>query len=110
MARYGRLGVSVQDLTPELAAHFGAAGGVIVSAVRDDSPASRAGIRVGDVITTVDGEAIDTVATLRARLWRDPQATQIVVGLIRAKQAQTVTVAVEPPPVRDAPPRRRWTM
>lgn len=110
MRRYGRLGVSVQDLTPELAAHFGATGGVIVSAVGDDSPASRAGIRVGDVITTVDGEAIDTVATLRARLWHDPQATEIVVGLVRAKQAQTVTVSLEPPPAREAPPRRRWTM
>ncbi len=101
----GRLGVSVQDLTPELAAHFGAKQGVLVSAVRDDSPASRAGIRVGDVITMAAGEPIESASDLRATLWRDPEATEVVVGLVRDKVTQSVTVTFEAAPVRQASPQ-----
>lgn len=109
LGRSGRLGVSVQDLTPELAAHFGAKQGVLVSAVRDDSPASRAGIRVGDVITMAAGEPVDSASDLRATLWRDPEATEVVVGLVRDKVTQSVTVTFDAPPVRQTSPRR-WTM
>ncbi len=56
----GYLGVEVLALTPELRTHFGApeGRGVLVSRVLEDTPAAAAGIAVGDVLTTVDGEPV----------------------------------------------------
>lgn len=58
----GYLGISVVDLSSELREHYGVTkdAGVLVSKVADDSPASRAGIRVGDVITEIDGKKVAT--------------------------------------------------
>ena len=60
------LGVQLSDLTDELRAHFGApeGQGVMVSKVVEDSPAARAGVRVGDVITAVDGEVVESGGSL----------------------------------------------
>lgn len=59
--RGGYLGVELTALTPELRAHFGvpADRGVMVARVAEDSPASRAGLQVGDVIAEVDGKAVE---------------------------------------------------
>src|SRR5207237_3079330 len=48
-----RLGVSVLELTDQLASYFGVRRGVLVTAVTEGSPASRAGLKAGDVITGV---------------------------------------------------------
>ncbi len=54
------LGVQFLSLTEELAEHFGAAAdhAVLVSKVMEDSPAARAGLAVGDIVTSVDGEPL----------------------------------------------------
>lgn len=58
--RGGRLGIGVQNLTDQLAAYFGAEdGGVLVTTVREDSPAAEAGLRAGDVILRVGDEEVD---------------------------------------------------
>lgn len=56
----GFLGVQLAELTPELRAHFGVPedAGVMVSKVIDDSPAAKAGLLVGDIITAVEGERV----------------------------------------------------
>lgn len=55
----GRLGVSVQSITPELAEFFGAKnGGALVSSVTPDSAASKAGVKAGDVIVSINGRAV----------------------------------------------------
>lgn len=55
----GRLGVSVQSITPELAEFFGAKnGGALVSSVAPDSAASKAGVTAGDVIVSINGRAV----------------------------------------------------
>jgi hypothetical protein len=58
----GFLGVELTPLTPELRAHFGvpADRGVMVARIEEDSPAARAGLQVGDVITGIDGATVDT--------------------------------------------------
>ena len=49
-------------MTPQLARHFEVRGGVVVTAVEDDSPAARAGLVRGMVITGADGQAIRSMA------------------------------------------------
>lgn len=95
--RRGYLGVSLVDLTPELREHYGAPrnAGVLVSKVSDDSPAARAGIRVGDVITSIGGEEV-THSFKIGRLVRGKKNGEVVsVDVIRngARQKYNVTVA-----------------
>lgn len=56
-----RIGVQVQPMTPELREFLDAPRdrGVLVVRVLEDSPAAKAGVQVGDVVTAIDGEAID---------------------------------------------------
>ncbi|MBI3492487.1 MAG: PDZ domain-containing protein [Acidobacteria bacterium] len=64
-----RLGVTVQELTNQLAEYFGAKDGVLVAAVTDGSAAARAGLKAGDVITSINGANVhsrdDLVRALR---------------------------------------------
>ena len=85
-----RLGVAVQALTGELAEYFGVQEGVLVTSIQKDSPAARAGIKVGDVITTVDGVSIDDPLELRRRVWKDGAAADLSLGISRDKKAQTL--------------------
>jgi serine protease Do len=73
------LGLRLQDLTPALAGQLGLSGqgGVLVRQVDDDSPASRAGLRRGQVIVAMDGRRVDEVADYRSRL-KDVAAGQVV--------------------------------
>jgi serine protease Do len=104
------LGLRVQELTPELAAYFGAKDGVLVAAVEPDSAAGRAGVRVGDVIASVNGEAIASASELQRRLRgaraggrRDaPETAKFTLGVVREKREMTIDVSVAAP----APARR----
>ena len=65
-----KLGVQLVDTTPELRRHLGGSEerGVLVSKVLSGTPAQRAGIKVGDLIVSVDGKPVGTVEELRAAL------------------------------------------
>jgi serine protease Do/serine protease DegQ len=80
--RRGRLGVHIQDLTPELAQAFGveAGSGALISKVMPDSAAKAADLREGDVITMVNGRAIKGATEL-----------QNVIGLARADEEIELT-------------------
>lgn len=73
VAGKGRLGISVLQISHELRTHFGAPAdrGVLVDSVRPDSPAAKAGLQVGDVITDLDaaqvGSASDLLSSLSTR-------------------------------------------
>ena len=109
-AARSRLGVTVQELTPELAAYFGAADGVLVSSVVADSPASRSGITAGDVITAVDGRSIASAGDLVRELRTASTDGEVTLGIVRDKKATTVSAKVETPaarrPARQARPIR----
>ncbi len=62
MVRRGYLGVNLLEITPELRDHYRVSkdSGVLVSRVESDSPAAKAGIHTGDVITAVDGARVDS--------------------------------------------------
>jgi serine protease Do len=84
-----RLGVTVQSLTPQLEEHFGARnGGVLVSSVTPDSAAAKAGLKAGDVITSVNGRSVTGSGDLMREL-RDLSG-EVTVGILRDKQEITL--------------------
>jgi S1-C subfamily serine protease len=96
-----RLGVSVQELTGQLASYFGVQRGVLVTAVTEGSPASRAGLKAGDVIASINGNRIesrdDLVRALRnASDRRQAEAPEITIGIVRDKKESTVKATIEP--------------
>jgi S1-C subfamily serine protease len=93
--RPGRLGVSVSDLDPQLADYFGARGGVLVTSVRPDSPAAKAGVKAGDVVTRVNGRPIDGPADLRRGIGDVDDAADVTLTIVRDKKEQTLKVTLE---------------
>jgi S1-C subfamily serine protease len=66
--RRGWIGLSLQDLTPEVASQLHVSAGAAVAEVHPNSPAERAGMREGDVILTIDGSAVRSAGQLRNKV------------------------------------------
>jgi serine protease Do len=94
IAGRGRLGVSVQSLTPELEQYFGATnGGALVSSVAKESAAAAAGLKAGDVIVSINGKHVDdSDALIRALDGVDGEATIVV---LRDKKEMTLKATLE---------------
>lgn len=88
-----RIGVSTMELTKQLADYFGITGGkgVLVTSVTDDGPAAKAGLRAGDVITAVDGEAVDSPGDISRAINRKKDG-DVTLTIIRNKAQQTIRV------------------
>jgi serine protease Do len=91
-----RLGVMVQELTPQLAAYFGAKDGVLVTAVTDGGPAARAGLKAGDVITKVNDAPVRSREDLLHQLRDVKDDGQVSIGIVRDKKEMTVSAKLEP--------------
>jgi serine protease Do len=91
-----RLGVTVEELTDQLAQYFGARDGVLVTSVADGSAASRAGLKAGDVITAIDGPSIRSREDV-ARALRDSRDEEVKIGIVRDRKDTTVTAKIESP-------------
>ncbi len=90
----GRLGVRVQDLSEELASYFGVKSGVLVAGVEADAPAAKAGVKAGDVITAVNGQAITDPGELRREVAKVDDGKTADLAVTRDKKALTVKVEV----------------
>jgi serine protease Do len=88
-----RIGVSTMQLTKQLADYFGIADGkgVLVTSVTEDSPAAKAGVKAGDVITSIDGEAVDSPGDLARAINRKKEG-EVTLTVIRNKSQQTFRV------------------
>jgi len=88
-----RIGVSTTQLTKQLAEFFGVADGkgVLVTSVGDDSPAAKAGIRAGDVITAVDGEKIEDGGDLTRALGKKKDG-DVTLTIVRDKHQRSISV------------------
>jgi membrane-associated protease RseP (regulator of RpoE activity) len=98
----GRLGVVAMQISPELRRHLGAPGdrGVLVDAVRPDSPAADAGVRVGDVLLEVDGRPVDSVRAVIEALAERKKGDAVAISVQRAERRVelSATLADEPGP------------
>jgi serine protease Do len=95
-----RLGIDAEDVNGEFGNYFGApeGEGILVRGVFPDSPAAKAGLKVGDVITTVDGERIRSVGELRAKIAEKTQTNTLKLGVVRNKAPLTLSVELPTPP------------
>lgn len=91
-----RIGVATTALTDQLADYFGVSErrGLLVTSVAADSPAAKAGIKAGDVITEADGEKIDD-ATELSRVIGRKDAGDVTLSIVRDRARRTVRVTPE---------------
>jgi serine protease Do len=89
-----RIGVAVQDINQPLAQTFGLTTphGALVSAVEPQSPGERAGLKPGDIITSVNGRNIEHSADLPAVISQLPPGSEAHLGIWHDKKAIDVTV------------------
>jgi serine protease Do len=92
----GETGISVQAITPTVAAALKLPSdrGVIVSDVAPGSPADAAGLKVQDIITSIDGRPADNLPSLGTRLFMRRGGEHINLGILRGSERRTFDVAV----------------
>ena len=106
--RRGLLGVSTYVVSPDIAQVYGLASaqGALVTQVVEGSAADRAGIKTGDIITTVNGTPIKTPAELRNTVGLMRVGDKVEVGLLRDGKLERVTAVIAASPNLVSPVRR----
>ena len=92
----GRLGVTIQGVTRELADSFGLkkAQGALVSAVEPKSPADKAGVKTGDIILAVDGRAIENSIDLPRMIGESRPGTAVTLKIWRQGETQELRASL----------------
>ena len=92
----GWLGVSIQEVTSDLAEEFGTKDlkGALVSGVMKSSPAEKAGIKQGDVLLTFNGKDVEDTGHLRNMVSQTPIGTKVKVRLLRQKKELELDVTI----------------
>ena len=97
VGRRGFIGVTLLEITPELRAHFGAPkdAGVLVSDVESGTPAAKAGLEVGDVITGIDGKRVESSRDLSRGIRSRKAGETVQLDVVRARASRKMSVTVE---------------
>ena len=92
--RRGRLGVLIQDFTPDLARALGIehVGGAVITKVEPGTPAKTAGLKPGDVVVSVNGRKIRDSSDLRNRIGLKPAGARVSLTVIRERERKEVSV------------------
>jgi serine protease Do/serine protease DegQ len=100
----GLLGVSIYSLTPDMAKSLNipSTQGVLVSQVSEGSAAEKAGIKPGDVITSINGQSIKSNSELRNAIGLSRVGDKLTVVLIRDRKSLTLTAVIDEPPAARA--------
>ncbi len=90
------IGVYVQQLNPELAEFFGVGDGtgLLINKIEEDSPAEKAGLKVGDVIVGADGKVMKSQDRLTRMIQSLEEGDKVKLEIIRNKKTQTIEVEV----------------
>ena len=98
----GWLGVVMGDVTPDLAASFDYAGadGVLIDDLDPDGPAAKAGLRVGDIVSELDGKPVRDGAEFRNRVSQAGPGTKVHLSLWRSGTSDSATVVLAKLPQR----------
>lgn len=92
--RRGRLGVAIQDLTPDIAENLNLTSeeGALIAKVESGGPADRAGLRAGDVVTAVESRPVRSGTDLRNQIGLVRLGASVKLDVIRGGRPQTITV------------------
>jgi serine protease Do len=92
----GFLGVSIQDLTHDLAKSFGIKDGkgALISDVGDESPAGQAGLKQGDIVTTYQGAPIEDAVALQREVTKTAVGTKVTIQVVRDGHEKQLTVTI----------------
>ena len=91
--RHAWVGLVVQDLTPDLAQHFGVRRGVVVAQTEPKSPAEAAGIARGDAVTKVDGREVASREEFEQRIEDHAEGDRLTLTLRREGRDEDVRLA-----------------
>jgi serine protease Do len=97
--RGGSLGVTVSPLSEQLAGYFGVKQGVLVTDVSSSSPAAAAGVRAGDVITAINGQAVSNGGEVN-RVLRENRNESVELSVTRDRKSLSLKATV---PARNVP-------
>jgi S1-C subfamily serine protease len=100
----GRLGVQLMPLTDQLATTFGVKGGAMVTTVDADSPAGRAGLRAGDIITSINSRTVNDVGDVLDEVRRADDGGTLAIVATRDRKEVKLTATM---PQRERPAARR---
>jgi Do/DeqQ family serine protease len=92
----GWLGVSIQNLTPELAKSMGfkETEGALIASVENGSPADKGGLKRGDLIVEMNGKKVADSTSLRNMVSADSPGTKVDIKFIREGKVQTVSITL----------------
>jgi serine protease Do len=95
----GTLGIGVQDITPDLATSFdlSTSKGAVVTLIMPNSPALKAGLQVGDIITNVNGEDIKNANDVVNDISFLRVGSKATIHLLRDNKEMTVTAVIWDP-------------
>lgn len=101
--RRGRIGVSVQDITPDIANALGlpVKAGALIGQIEPGSPAEKAGLKAGDAIIAIDGRALLSSNHLRNNVGLRERGEKIKITIFRNGKRRDVTVRVGKPRVSE---------
>jgi serine protease Do len=99
----GRLGITVDSLSDQLADYFGTKEGVLVTSVETNSVGAKAGVKAGDVITALNGDPVASPSDLSRRTQRLEDGAEFTLEIVRDKRPTTLKGKIEPRQTR------RWT-
>ena len=94
--RRGRLGIAIQDVTPELAQalDLDTAEGAVITEVQADSAADKGGLLAGDVVVAVDGVAVLNASELRNRIGLTPVGEALDITVLRDGRRKSLDVEI----------------
>ncbi len=94
---HARIGIGINDVTPENAGffHLENASGALVSQVEPDSPAAKAGLKVGDVITEFNNKKVDSSGQLQGVISAQRPGNKVTLGILRDGKSLSLPVTLE---------------
>jgi Do/DeqQ family serine protease len=98
--RRGVFGVSVQNVTPDLAAALGlptGSGGAVISGVKSDSEAERAGLRAGDLVVQINGRAVRSATDLHSQLALLRVGERFTIEVLREGRVRRLQAGIADP-------------